>query len=72
MKKILRYLSGTQKFGINLAKTSEFKYTGFCDALGEILLTEKVRMVFSFIQVTLLVAWQSKKQDTVARSSTEV
>jgi len=32
MKKILRYLSGTQEMGIKLSKVTDFTITGYCDS----------------------------------------
>lgn len=47
MKRVLRFLSGSQGSGITLNRVSDFSITGFCDAdWGEITLTERDKLAF--------------------------
>jgi len=72
MKKVLRYLSGTQSWGITLGKVNDFAITGYCDAdwAGDKVDRKSQTGYLIYIDGTL-VAWSSRKQSTVSRSSTE-
>jgi len=72
MKKILRYLSGTPKLGITLSKVKNFSITGYCDSDwgGDKGDRKSQTGVLIYLGDTL-VNWISRKQSTVARSSTE-
>lgn len=69
---MLRYLSGTQRGGIVIRPVSQFIITGFCDAdwAGD---TSDRRSQSGFLIYLgeTLVAWSSRKQETVAWSSIE-
>ena len=72
VKRILRYLSGTLYHGLHLRKSSHLNITAFCDAdWGSDPDDRKSTSGFCVYLGSNLVAWCSKKQSTVSRSSTE-
>jgi len=72
LKKLLRYLSGTQAIGISLRKTTDFSITGYSDAdwAGDISDRKSQTGFLIFIGGTLVV-WASNKQTTISRSTTQ-
>lgn len=72
MKKILRYLSGTQRLGIILNKVLDYSLCEFCDTdwRGETM-DRKVRLSACLCGGGTLMSWSSKKQNTLARPITE-
>lgn len=72
MKRILRFLSSTQRFGIMLRKARDFGITAYCDAdWGGDSIDRKSRTSYLVYLGGTLVTWVSRKQSTLARSSTE-
>jgi hypothetical protein len=71
-KRVLRYLAGTKNLGIWYRKSKEFILIGFTDSdwAGSIE-DRKSTLGSCFILGTGVVSWNSKKQATVALSSTE-
>ncbi|KAI0510265.1 hypothetical protein KFK09_010866 [Dendrobium nobile] len=71
LKRLLRYISGTQYFGIPITKHN-LSLTSFSDAdwAGDPLSRKSTSGFCSFLDTTLI-SWRVKKQHTVARSSTE-
>jgi hypothetical protein len=71
-KKILRYLKGTMKHGPSYGRTGDRELTGYSDAdwAGD---TESRRSTtgFVFTLAGAAISWNSKRQPTVALSSTE-
>ncbi|KAM6553732.1 hypothetical protein CsatB_014494 [Cannabis sativa] len=73
LKRILGYLVGSLDHGIHLTKCSSFAVQAFCEA--DWASDPDDRRSTSGYCVLLdsnLVAWKSKKQQTISRSSTEV
>lgn len=72
MKKVVRYLAGSQMVGIMLHLVSSFTITGFCDAdwVGDTQ-DRKSQMGYLIYVGDTLIAWSSKKQEAMARSSIE-
>ena len=70
-KGVLRYLKGTADYGITFGQ-GEFKLQGFCDAdyAGDID-TRRSTTGYVFILGGGATSWQSKRQPTVAVSTTE-
>ncbi|XP_017647880.1 secreted RxLR effector protein 161-like [Gossypium arboreum] len=71
-KRILRYVAGIVNFGIWYCKVSNFKLIGFTDSDWACYLDDRKKTsgnVFSFGSV--VVTWSSKKQETIALSSSE-
>ena len=70
-KGVLRYLAGTPDYGISFGK-SDFKLDGYCDAdyAGDID-TRRSTTGYVFTLGGGAIAWQSKRQQTVAVSTTE-
>lgn len=72
MKKILRYLSGTQTLGITLSAVTDFTLTSYYDVdWGGDTVNRKSQTGMLIYLGETLVSWSSRKQVTVARSSTE-
>lgn len=72
-KRILRYLKGTEKFGILYSvKRREEDFVGFSDAdyVGDIL-TRRSTTGYCFFLCGGIVSWGSEKQRSVALSTTE-
>jgi len=72
MKRVLRYLAGTQRIGIRLSKVNDLTLTGYSDSDwgGDKSDRKSQTGVLVYLGNTL-VSWISRKQVTVARSSTE-
>ncbi|GKA26081.1 retrovirus-related pol polyprotein from transposon TNT 1-94 [Tanacetum coccineum] len=71
-KRVLRYLAGTKDFGIWFQRTKDFKLKGYTDSdwAGSVE-DRKSTSGSCFILGEAVVSWSSKKQATVALSSTE-
>ncbi|GJW58649.1 retrovirus-related pol polyprotein from transposon TNT 1-94, partial [Tanacetum coccineum] len=69
-KRVLRYLAGTKDFGIWFQRTKDFKLKGYTDWAGSVE-DRKSTSGSCFILGEAVVSWSSKKQATVALSSTE-
>ncbi|KAL3629467.1 hypothetical protein CASFOL_026689 [Castilleja foliolosa] len=72
VKRILRYLSGTFRYGLDLNKSEYLNVVGFSDSdwAGDIDDRRSVSGYCVFLGRNL-VSWSSKKQQCVSRSSTE-
>ena len=71
VKRIFRYLKGTLNYGLVFIG-SDFKLPGYCDAdWGGDLNTRRSTSGYIFTIGDSMVTWTSKKQLTVAKSSTE-
>lgn len=72
VKRVLCYLFRTQRHGIVLRWVNDFGITAYCDAdWGEDTVDRKSRTGFLVYVGGTLVSWVSRKQSTLARSSTE-
>lgn len=72
VKRILRYLRGTMKFGLHLRRCDDLSLTAFCDAdSGNNPDDGRSTSGMAVFLGTNLITWQSKKQQVVSRSSTE-
>lgn len=73
IKRILHYITGTQKHEILLRKMRDFGITAYCNSDWGGDTIDRKRM-FGFLVYTggNLVSWASRKQGTLARSSTMV
>ena len=71
-KRVLRYLKGSLKLGLKYGKDSEFTLIGFTDSdwVGSTD-NRKSTSAYIFSLVKSTVSWCSRKQNTVALSSTE-
>ncbi|GKC32580.1 hypothetical protein Tco_1039874 [Tanacetum coccineum] len=71
-RRVLRYLAGTKNYGICFRKTKDFSLQGFTDSdwAGSIE-DRKSTSDNCFVLGTGAISWSSKKQATVALSSTE-
>lgn len=72
VKQILRYLNGFPKFNLHLRRNTDLNWTAFCD-VGWASDPDDRRST-SGMCVYLgsnLITWQSKKQQTISRSSTK-
>lgn len=71
-KRILRYLNGTRKLGIKYMKESKRSLIGFSDSdWGGSTDDRKSTSAYIFCIGSNVIAWNSKKQQTVALSSAE-
>lgn len=71
-KRILRYLQGTQNIGIIYKKNNNEELTGYCDAdWANDALDRRSYTGYIFTLAGGVISWRSKKQPTVALSSTE-
>ena len=72
VKRILRYLRGTEHYGLRYLSTSPISLYGFSDAdwAGCPITRQSTTSYCVFLEANC-VSWCSKKQPTVARSSTE-
>jgi hypothetical protein len=72
VKRILRYLRGTTKFGIQYNREGNGSIIGYSDAdWGGDVETGKSRSGFVFLLSSGAISWSSKLQEIVALSSTE-
>ena len=72
VKRVLRYLKGTQTHGIMFKKTGNLEITRFCDAdWGGCLDTRRSTSGYVFLICGGAVSWSSKRQNSVALSSCE-
>jgi transposase InsO family protein len=71
-KGVLRYLAGTSDLGITFGKSGSFDFRGYCDAdyAGDID-TRRSTTGYVFTLNGGAISWQSKRQPTVAASTTE-
>ena len=72
VKRVLRYLKGTLNYGLYYSRSDDDNLVGFSDAdwAGD-LDTRRSTSGYSFHIGRSLVSWSSRKQVTVAKSSTE-
>ncbi|KAG7912925.1 hypothetical protein KL927_005439 [Ogataea polymorpha] len=69
---VMRYLKGTADLGIVYSKDSHFKLSGFCDSDWGTDPNDRISVTgYVFILAGAPITWRSKKQTTVALSSTE-
>ena len=74
LKRILRYLAGTKDFGITYSKTSDTNsniFHGFADAAFANHDDHKSTSGYVFSAAGGAITWKSKKQTTIALSSTQ-
>lgn len=72
-KRILRYVAGTQNFGLWYSARSDFKLKGFTDSDWANSLEDRRSISGQiFFLGSCAVSWSSKKQPTAALSSSEV
>jgi hypothetical protein len=72
VKRILRYLNGTQNFGLLYKKTENTEIVGFSDAdLAGDLNDRKSTSGYIFLMSGAAVSWRNKKQTCVALSTAE-
>ena len=71
-KHLLRYIKGTLHLGLKFTKQAEFKLVGYCDADWAADKNDRKSITgYVFLLGGTVVTWKSKKQQTVALSSTE-
>ncbi|ESX02669.1 Polyprotein (gag/pol) of Ty/Copia retrotransposon [Ogataea parapolymorpha DL-1] len=71
-KHVLRYLKGTIDDGITYTRTSSVELKGFCDAdWGGILEDRTSTTGYIFMLANGPISWKSKKQNSIATSTTE-
>src|SRR3954468_23942021 len=72
VKRILRYLKGTTNVGLVYRKSQEYNLVGFCDAdyAGDRIERKSTSGSCQFLG-SHLISWYSKKQATIALSTTE-
>ena len=71
-KRILKYVAGSTRFGILYEHVSEFKLVGYTDSDWAGSLDDKKSTSGSVFSFGLgAITWSSKKQDTMALSSSE-
>ncbi|KAG6388774.1 hypothetical protein SASPL_150210 [Salvia splendens] len=71
-RRILRYVAGTVKFGIWYTKVSDFKLAGYTDSDWAGCLDDRKSTSGNIFSLGFgAVTWSSKKQDTIAPSSSE-
>ena len=71
-KRVLRYLQGTVKLGIKYFRNIEVKLIGHCDSdWGGYIDDMKSMSGYAFSLASSVISWVSKKQGSVAQSSTE-
>ncbi|KAM6582045.1 hypothetical protein CsatB_009047 [Cannabis sativa] len=72
VKRILRYLAGTLDYGLHLQRSTNYDITAFCDADWASDPDDRRSTTgYCVLFGNNLVAWKSKKQQTISRSSTE-
>jgi len=72
VKRIFRYLKGTTNLGLLYKKSSDYKLVGLCDAdyAGDRIERKSTSGNFQFLGYNLI-SWASKRQATIALSTTE-
>jgi hypothetical protein len=72
VKRIFRYLKGTTNLGLLYRKSLDYKLVGFCDAdyAGDRIERKSTSGNCQFLGVNLI-SWASKRQATIAMSTTE-
>ncbi|XP_060972596.1 uncharacterized mitochondrial protein AtMg00810-like [Cannabis sativa] len=72
VKRIFRYLPGTIDYGIHLTKCNDFHIEAFCDVdWASDPDDRRSTSEYCMFLRSNLVAWKSKKQQTISKSSTE-
>lgn len=73
VKRIFEYLKGTTNLGLYYRKSSKYKQVGYCDAeyVGDRLERKSTYGSCHFLGDNLIF-WSSKRQSTIALSTTEV
>jgi len=72
VKRIFRYLKGTTNLGLLYMKSLDYKLIGFCDAdyAGDRIERKSTSGNCQFLDENLI-SWVSKRQETIAMSTTE-
>ncbi|XP_074314354.1 secreted RxLR effector protein 161-like [Silene latifolia] len=72
VRRILKYVAGTTEYGIFYSKVSDFKLVGYTDSdWAGCLDDRKSTSGYVFTLGSGAISWSSKKQETVALSSSE-
>jgi len=72
LKRMLRYLAGTQTMGIILKSTNDFNISAYCDTDWATYTVDRCSHTGYMVYLgDSLITWCSKKQNIVSRSSTE-
>ena len=72
VKRILRYLKGTQQFSLHYLSTSPISLYGFNNAIqASCLITRRSTTSYCFFLRANYISWCSKKQSTIACSNTK-
>jgi len=71
-KRVIRYIKGTWNFGVKFLKHKEFKLTDFSNSdWGGSIDDMKSTSGYCFNLGSRMFSWSSKKQETIAQSTTE-
>src|SRR3954463_7467583 len=72
VKRIMRYLKGTTSVDLVYRRSKEYNLVGFCDAdyAGDRIKRKSTSRSYQFLE-SHLISWYSKKQATIALSTTE-
>ena len=72
VKRILKYLKGTANLGLFYRKSSDYSLVGYCDAdfARDRVERKRTSRSFQFLGDNLI-SWTSKRQSTIALSTTE-
>ncbi|KAA0059661.1 Retrovirus-related Pol polyprotein from transposon TNT 1-94 [Cucumis melo var. makuwa] len=71
-KRVIRYVKGTSDFGVKFTRGKEFKLIGFSDSdWGGSIDDMRSTLGYYFTLGSSVFFWNSKKQETVAQSTTE-
>ena len=72
VKRVLRYLKGTPRYGLVYRKSKDFKLVGYSDSdWAGCLESRKSTSGYVFLLGNSVISWASKKQPVVALSTTE-
>ncbi|XP_051146374.1 uncharacterized mitochondrial protein AtMg00810-like [Andrographis paniculata] len=72
-KRVLCYIQGTMDFGLSYKKSIDVKFIAYCDSdFGGSLDDSKSALGYCFRMGSAVFTWISKKQQSVAQSSSEV
>lgn len=72
LKRILRYIKGTQSLGLHIKKQSFLNLSAYCDSdWADCKETRRSTTGFGTLLGPNLISWSAKRQATVSRSSTE-